>query len=169
MQPMSDVTDNDVIRVVRRDFPDDADAVLMALKPYGTENWQREIHRVRSAILKLSTGDVAKVASNTRNACRDYRDVLAAAEYPEYMGASMRDLPDDNNVARQIVLVTMESGVEIPFPVADNPRLSKGTPQQLNNIEVSVLLSSHSASAGKGGSDQIHAAEYAGDKGPVEH
>ena len=35
------------------------------------------------------------------------------------------------------ILVIMESDVEIRFPVADNPRLSKGTPQQLNNIEVS--------------------------------
>jgi hypothetical protein len=35
------------------------------------------------------------------------------------------------------ILVTMESQVEIRFPVADNPRLSQGTPQQLNNIEVS--------------------------------
>ena len=35
------------------------------------------------------------------------------------------------------ILVTMESGVEIRFPIAGNPRLSKGTPPQLNNIEVS--------------------------------
>ena len=35
------------------------------------------------------------------------------------------------------ILVTMESAVEIRFPVAANPRLSNGTPQQLNNIEVS--------------------------------
>lgn len=35
------------------------------------------------------------------------------------------------------ILVTMESAVEIRFPVAGNPRLSKGAPQQLNNIEVS--------------------------------
>ncbi len=34
-------------------------------------------------------------------------------------------------------MVSMESGVEIRFPVAGNPRLSKGRPQQLNNIEVS--------------------------------
>lgn len=31
----------------------------------------------------------------------------------------------------------MESAVEIRFPVAGNPRLSTGTPQQLNKIEVS--------------------------------
>lgn len=35
------------------------------------------------------------------------------------------------------IVVVMESEVEIRFPVAGNPRLSKGTPQQLNNIEVS--------------------------------
>lgn len=35
------------------------------------------------------------------------------------------------------IQVTMESAVEIRFPVADNPRLSRGTPGQLNNIEVS--------------------------------
>ncbi len=35
------------------------------------------------------------------------------------------------------ILVTMESAVEIRFPVADNPRLSNGTSQQINNIEVS--------------------------------
>ncbi len=35
------------------------------------------------------------------------------------------------------IVVRMESGVEIRFPVAGNPRLSKGTPRQLNNIEAS--------------------------------
>ncbi len=35
------------------------------------------------------------------------------------------------------ILVTMESGVEIRFSIAGNPRLSKGAPQQLNNVEVS--------------------------------
>jgi len=35
------------------------------------------------------------------------------------------------------IVVTMESDVEIRFPVAGNPRLASGTPQQLNKIEVS--------------------------------
>jgi len=35
------------------------------------------------------------------------------------------------------IVVSMESGVEIRFPVSGNPRLSRGTPEQLNNIEVS--------------------------------
>jgi hypothetical protein len=38
----------------------------------------------------------------------------------------------------QIVIV-MESGVELRFPVAKNPRLARGTPAQLNRIELSPL------------------------------
>ena len=35
------------------------------------------------------------------------------------------------------VIVAMESGVEIRFPVAGNARLAKGTPKQLNHVKVS--------------------------------
>ena len=35
------------------------------------------------------------------------------------------------------IIVSMESGVEIRFPVAGNARLAKGTPEQLGNVEVS--------------------------------
>jgi Protein of unknown function (DUF2442) len=31
----------------------------------------------------------------------------------------------------------MESGVEVRFPVAENPRLARGTRRQLNRIEIS--------------------------------
>lgn len=35
------------------------------------------------------------------------------------------------------IIVRMESGAEIRFPVAKNSRLTRGTPQQLNQIEIS--------------------------------
>ena len=35
------------------------------------------------------------------------------------------------------IVIHMESDVEVRFPVADNPRLAKGTASQLNNIEIS--------------------------------
>ena len=35
------------------------------------------------------------------------------------------------------IVVTMASGREIRFPVAENPRLAHGTAEQLNNIECS--------------------------------
>jgi hypothetical protein len=35
------------------------------------------------------------------------------------------------------MIITMESGAEIRFPVAENPRLAHGTAEQLNRIELS--------------------------------
>ena len=36
-----------------------------------------------------------------------------------------------------LIVVRMESGAEIRFPVAENLRLARGTPRQLNHIEIS--------------------------------
>lgn len=35
------------------------------------------------------------------------------------------------------IVISMNSGVEVRFPVSRNPRLAHGTPQQLGNVEVS--------------------------------
>ncbi|HEX5399649.1 MAG TPA: DUF2442 domain-containing protein [Verrucomicrobiae bacterium] len=35
------------------------------------------------------------------------------------------------------IVVSMESGAKIRFPVVENPRLARGTPGQLNHIEIS--------------------------------
>ena len=35
------------------------------------------------------------------------------------------------------IVITMQSGVEIRFPVAQNPRLAAGTAAELNHIELS--------------------------------
>jgi hypothetical protein len=39
--------------------------------------------------------------------------------------------------AKGYVTVTMSTGLELRFPIADNDRLSRGTHKQLNNIEIS--------------------------------
>jgi Protein of unknown function (DUF2442) len=36
-----------------------------------------------------------------------------------------------------LIVVRMGSGAEIRFPVAENPRLARGTHRQLNHIEIS--------------------------------
>jgi hypothetical protein len=36
-----------------------------------------------------------------------------------------------------MIVVTMRSGSEVRFPVALNPRLAQGTPQELGHIEIS--------------------------------
>jgi hypothetical protein len=35
------------------------------------------------------------------------------------------------------IVVRMENGAELRFRVADNPRLARGTPRELNHIEIS--------------------------------
>jgi hypothetical protein len=35
------------------------------------------------------------------------------------------------------IIINMQSGTEIRFPVAENPRLARGTPAQLNHMELS--------------------------------
>jgi hypothetical protein len=37
------------------------------------------------------------------------------------------------------IIVRMESGAKISFPIAKNPRLARGSKAQLNNIEISPL------------------------------
>jgi hypothetical protein len=77
---------DDIERVVRRDFPDDQIADVMAmLAEYGTEKWHPEPARVRLAILKLANGNLEGLRGAVDRAKRDYRDVLAPAEYPKYM------------------------------------------------------------------------------------
>ena len=84
-QPHPSVTDADVERVVRRDYPQEHVAqVLAMLGEYGDEDWQREQPRVRLAVLKLATRSVEQVRYWIEAAKHDYRDVLGPAEYPLY-------------------------------------------------------------------------------------
>ena len=86
IQPTPVVTAADVERIVRRDFPSERAAEVVAvLSEYGTESWQREPDRVRLAVLKLAAGNMEKLRQGIETAKQDYRDVLAYAEYPGYM------------------------------------------------------------------------------------
>src|ERR1700730_9278763 len=85
LQPTPSFTEEAVQRLVRRDYPpDQVDEVLVALKSYGQKSWHREPSRVQLAILKLAAGDTQGRHANVEMAKRDYRDVLAFAEYPGY-------------------------------------------------------------------------------------
>jgi hypothetical protein len=62
---------------------EDQAAALALLEQYGTASHEREATRVRVAALKLSEGRLAELERVIGDAQRDYRDVLAWAEYPE--------------------------------------------------------------------------------------
>ena len=57
---------------------------MEVLGEYGKEEWQREVHRVRLAVLKLANREFGDLGYWIEQAKCDYRDVLAPAEYPLY-------------------------------------------------------------------------------------
>ncbi len=84
-QPHPQIAAADVNRIVHRDFPESqVDAVFYVLEEYGSEPWHRESYRVKAAVLKLANGKLHALRIAMDTAKRDFRDVLVAAEYPEY-------------------------------------------------------------------------------------
>lgn len=88
-QPTPLVSREDVHRVLRRDFPAaDYGAALIILEEYRSKlDGETGEARVRLAALKLADGDLKELGRHIAAARQDYRDVLAAAEYP---AASLR-------------------------------------------------------------------------------
>jgi hypothetical protein len=83
MQPTPHVSRADVERVARRDFlPEHVALVMASLDKYGGNDWQPERERVQLAALKLASGCAAKLFGLLDG--RDYRDLIAGAEYPGY-------------------------------------------------------------------------------------
>jgi hypothetical protein len=85
-QPTPTVDRISVERIVRRDFPSEDFATVMALlDEYGTKSYETEKDRVQLAVLKNAAGSVDELLIQIQTAKMDYRDVLAWAEYPSYL------------------------------------------------------------------------------------
>ena len=92
-QPVPEVTESDVQRIVCRDFaPESWTKANEILSRYDLAESQSGGDRVRAAILKLAHGDVRALEVNVAIACVDFRDVIATAEYPQFA----RHSPSDN-------------------------------------------------------------------------
>ena len=76
-----DVTDEDVERIVRRDYPQDVhDFIFEMIR--GIEVIEKA--RVVLACLKVGQGDVKKAEGELANASGWWREIILAAEYPNY-------------------------------------------------------------------------------------
>jgi hypothetical protein len=53
--------------------------------------------------------------------------------------STLVDTPRTAGFRDGFVFVILESGTELRFRAADNPRLARGTPAELNNIELSAF------------------------------
>ena len=83
-QWVNELDEIDVARLVGREFPDCVQEAMDLLEVYGREDWHREVHRVRIAILKLANRELKDLHHYVGVACSDYRDVLMWAEFPNY-------------------------------------------------------------------------------------
>lgn len=73
---------------VRRESPAaTAAAILAVLDRYGLDPHESERERVQVAILKMSAGRHDHLERSVELAKTDFRDALAAAEYPHSMAA----------------------------------------------------------------------------------
>lgn len=96
MQPIPDVTEKDVERIVIRDYGQALlDHVLRILGEYGSRPGTRPgSARVHLAILKVADGNLDTLAEIVELAIGDFRDVVSMAEYPNYTyryGSEIKD------------------------------------------------------------------------------
>jgi len=71
-------------------FPDHATRaeIIGILNRYGLEPYEKEISRVRLDILKLAGASIEAVRMWVEVAKKDYREILASAEYPSQLRAA---------------------------------------------------------------------------------
>jgi hypothetical protein len=102
VQPVPDVSLDDVERIVRRDFPAERVAALLALLRDSEAN-SGISPRVQLAALKLAAGSEHKLDLHLEAAKSDYRNLLVAAEYPEYGRIGLRIQKMRANEKREII------------------------------------------------------------------
>lgn len=93
---MTELTSEFVEALVRRLFgAAESRTAMEILERYGREPHEHEAVRVRVAALKLCGGDLGRLDGAVEHARRDYRDVLAWAEYPEELAHPTWRMPQD--------------------------------------------------------------------------
>jgi hypothetical protein len=90
---------NLVIEKAKQCFPnEDPQKIIAILDEYGTDSNERDRERVQIAILKLSGENIDHLHMHVSMAKRDYRDILAYAEYPEEMSDFTGKISDQETV-----------------------------------------------------------------------
>ena len=83
-QKIPNITTNDIKRILKRDFHNSNYFEMEEiLSLYNSDNIMGK-SRVQAATLKLSNGDIALLKKYIELANKDFRDIIAMAEYPNY-------------------------------------------------------------------------------------
>lgn len=93
-QPTPSVTENDVERIVRRDYPANVAGEILELIASISV---REKPRVVLACLKIASGNLDRLRGNLSSASGYYRELLGEAEYPlaTRRWSRIQSLPED--------------------------------------------------------------------------
>jgi hypothetical protein len=93
-QPTPSVTESDVERIVRRDYPANVAGDILELIATVSV---REKARVVLACLKIARGDLDRLRANLSSASGYYRELLSEAEYPSATKrwSRIQSLPED--------------------------------------------------------------------------
>jgi hypothetical protein len=83
-EPSPERTAEDVERIVRRDFPAEEFADVMAILNEYVPRYNDKPFAVQLAALKLADGNVPRLRTEIESAKRDYRDVIMPAVCPSY-------------------------------------------------------------------------------------
>jgi hypothetical protein len=76
---------------IKRYFPEEQlSEVLNVLSEYGTEEWHREVERVKRDAVIMSRGSIDNLRSAIRLAMHDYRDVLIGEEVDKWVIGEIR-------------------------------------------------------------------------------
>ena len=107
-QPIPSATWDDVARIVHSEYPaSKIEDVCSVLKEYKKEasSESEPSPRVVLAALKLAHGNIERLKLHLKAAALDHRDVLMAAQYPEYVkeGFRVQELPNRRRKTQIIV------------------------------------------------------------------
>ena len=98
-------TRKQVIHKIGRVWPgEELDQILRILDQYGMDHSEFNQSRVHLAIIKESEGRVERLPELTSVAKRDYRDIVAWAEYPEEFRMSAAEMKSLSHEGRQAIL-----------------------------------------------------------------
>lgn len=93
-QPVAKISEEDLTFLIHREFPAEAELVRTKLNLIKS-NTEKGKNRIAASVLKLAGGSLDKIDKLVRKANEDFRDIVAAAEYPRTFSYSFGERGDE--------------------------------------------------------------------------
>ncbi len=94
-QPAAKVTDKTLVRLIQREFGEQADNVKLKLRQI-TSDTHNGKNRISAAIIKLSNKDLKAIDYYIEMCKNDFRDLISQAEYPRCSKLGFNEMEEQN-------------------------------------------------------------------------